>query len=77
GDISLFVFENYLDRDALYEAFCGMVVRHPELAQRVSSNPSLLLPELPLEKQRLVLEECAANGGRPLRESWAALHGLA
>ncbi|MEO6397693.1 MAG: hypothetical protein ABIP13_04430 [Tepidiformaceae bacterium] len=77
GDISLFVFENYLGRDALFEAFCGMVVRHEELAIRVSSNPSLLLPDLPLEKQRLVLEECAANGGLPLKESWSALHGLA
>ena len=77
SDISLFVFENYLDRDALFEAFCGMVVRHEELALRVSSNPSLLLPALPLEKQRLVLEECAANGGRPFAESWSALHGRA
>lgn len=75
SDISLFVFENYLDRDALFEAFCGMVVRHEELALRVSSNPSLLLPDLPPDRQRLVLEECAANGGRPLTESWAALHG--
>ena len=75
SDVSLFVFENYLDREALFEAFCGMVVRHEELARRVSSNPSLLLPDLSLEQQRLVLEECAANGGRPLRESWAALHG--
>lgn len=77
SDVSLFVFENYLDRDALFEAFCGMVVRHEDLALRVSSNPSLLLPDLAPEKQRLVLEEAAANGGRPFAESWAALQGLA
>lgn len=76
-DISLFVFENYLGRDALFEAFCGMVVRHEALAIKVSSNPLLLLPDLPPAKQRLVLEECAANGGLPLKESWSALHGLA
>lgn len=75
-DISLFVLENYLDRDAVFEAFCGMVVRHEELALRVSTNPGLLLPELPREKQRLVLQEAAANGGRPFRESWAMLNGL-
>lgn len=75
-DISLFVFENYLDRDAIFDSFCGMVVRHEELAQRVSTNPSLLLLDLPREKQRLVLEEAAANGGRPFKESWAALNGL-
>ena len=57
SDVSLFVFENYLDREALFEAFCGMVVRHEELARRVSSNPSLLLPDLSLEQQRLVLRQ--------------------
>ncbi len=75
SDVSLFVFENYLSRNALFEAFCGMVVRHEALALQVSSNPSLLLPELSPEQQRLVLEECAANGGRPFSESWPALHG--
>ena len=71
------MFENYLDRDALFEAFCGMVVRHKNLAVMVSTDPRLLLPELPTEKQRLVLQEAAANGGRPFRESWAALNGIA
>ncbi|MBA4179731.1 MAG: hypothetical protein C0506_04010 [Anaerolinea sp.] len=76
-DISLFVFENYLDRDSIFDAFCGMVVRHEALAMQVSANPSLLLPELPREKQQLVLEEAAANGGRPFKEAWAALNGRA
>ena len=76
-DISLFVFENYLDRDAIFESFCGLVVRHEVLAMQVSANPSLLLPDLPRERQQLVLEEAAANGGRPFKESWAALNGLA
>jgi hypothetical protein len=76
-DISLFVFENYLDRDALFDAFCGMVVRHRDLAVRVSTDPGLLLPALPAHKQRLVLQEAAANGGRPFRESWATLNGIA
>lgn len=75
-DISLFVFENYLHHDAMFESFCGMVVRHEALAMKVSTNPSLLLPDLPREKQRFVLEEAAANGGRPFKESWEALNGL-
>ncbi|MCC6381551.1 MAG: hypothetical protein IT304_03535, partial [Dehalococcoidia bacterium] len=34
-DISLFVLESYLDRDAVFEAFCGMLARHEELARQV------------------------------------------
>jgi hypothetical protein len=75
-DISLFVFENYLGRDAIFEAFCGLVVRHERLAMDVSANPSFLLSELDEERQRLVLEEAAANGGVSLARSWAVLKGF-
>jgi hypothetical protein len=74
-DISLFVFENYLDRDAVYDAFCEAVVRHEDLAKKVSANPWLLLSELPEQKQRHALQEAESGGGLPLKESWAALHG--
>ena len=74
-DISLFVFENYLDRDAIYDAFCEAVVRHEDLAKKVSANPSLLLSELPEQKQRHALQEAETGGGLPLKESWAALRG--
>ena len=74
-DISLFVFENYLDREAIYDAFCGAVVRHEDLAKKVSANPSLLLAELPEQKQRHALKEAETGGGLPLEESWAALYG--
>lgn len=72
-DISLFVFENYLDRDAVFEAFCGLVARHERLARAVSVDPATLLGALPESRQRAVLEEAARSGGRPFRESWAAL----
>lgn len=75
-DVSLFVFENYLDRDAIYDAFCAAVVRHEALAKQVSANPSLLLSGLPEQKQRHALQEAETGGGRPLQESWADLHGL-
>jgi hypothetical protein len=75
-DISLFVFENYLARDAIFDAFCGLVVRHESLALEVSANPSLLLTDLDEPRQRLVLQEAAANGGVSLAHSWAALKGL-
>jgi hypothetical protein len=75
-DLSLFVFENYLDRDAIYDAFCEVVVRHEDLAKKVSANPSLLLAELPEQKQRHALQEAETGGGLPLEKSWAGLHGL-
>jgi hypothetical protein len=74
-DISLFVFENYLDRDAIFEAFCGMIVRHDALARQVSANPELLLGDLPEAKQRAALEEAARSGGLPFETAWAALTG--
>lgn len=73
-DVSLFVFENYLDRETIYNAFCQAVARHEDLARKVSANPSLLLSELPEAKQRHALQEAETGGGLPLKESWAALH---
>jgi hypothetical protein len=75
-DVSLFVFENYLDRDAIFSAFCDAVLSHEELAKQVSANPSLLLSGLPEQRQRHALQEAETGGGLPLRESWAALHGF-
>lgn len=75
-DISLFVFENYLGREAIFEAFCGMIVRHEVLAQEVSANPSLYLADLGEALQRLALEEAAANGGLSFRDAWANLRGF-
>ncbi len=75
-DISLFVFENYLHRPAIFDAFCGMIVRHEPLAREVSANPSLFLADLDEGRQRLALEEAAANGGLRFPESWANLRGL-
>jgi hypothetical protein len=72
-DISLFVFENYLDRAAVFEAFCGMIVRHERLALEVSGNPALYLSLLPEAQQRFALEEAAANGGVGFDVAWAAL----
>jgi hypothetical protein len=75
-DISLFVFENYLQSPAIFEAFCGMIVRHEVLAREVSANPSIYLAELGEPQQRLALEEAAANGGSSFSEAWANLCGF-
>lgn len=72
-DISLFVFENYLGQLPMFEAFCGMIVRHEHLALEVSTNPALFLSRLDESQQRLALEEAAANGGVPLQQSWKTL----
>jgi len=73
GDISLFVFENYLNQPAIFEAFCGMIVRHEVLAREVGANPSLYLADLGEAQQRLALEEAAANGGLNFHDAWANL----
>ncbi len=73
GDISLFVFENYLDREAIFEAFCGIICRHEDLAREVSSNPSVYLAGLKEQEQRTALLEAEAAGGAPFSQSWAAL----
>ncbi|MCZ2110792.1 MAG: hypothetical protein LC118_14705 [Dehalococcoidia bacterium] len=75
-DISLFVFENYLGHEAIFEAFCGLLVRQQPLARRVSTNPSLLLSDLDEAHQRKALQEAEAGGGLPFRESWRLLQGL-
>jgi len=75
-DISLFVFENYLAREAIFEAFCGMIVRHEVLAREVSANPSLYLADLGEARQRLALEEASSNGGLNFREAWSNLRGF-
>jgi hypothetical protein len=73
GDISLFVFENYLDRSAIFESFCGLICRHEDLAREVSSNPSIFLACLSEEEQRMALLEAESAGGLPFSHSWAAL----
>ncbi len=72
-DVSLFVFENYLGQAAIFEAFCGMVVRHEALARHVTENPAQLLGQLDEQRQRFALEEAAANGGLPFDSAWRAL----
>ena len=74
-DISLFVFENYLDRPAIFEAFCGLVARYRELALTVSANPLKYLGELDETRQRVALEEAVRGGGLPFWDSWSALQG--
>jgi hypothetical protein len=74
-DLSLFVFENYLDRAPMFEAFCGMVSRHAELAISLSNDPATILSPLPEAQQRLALMEAESAGGLPFRESWRRLKG--
>lgn len=63
ADLSLFVFESYLGQEAIFEAFCGAIVRHARFAREVSVNPSVYLSGLPLERQRRALVEAAGGGG--------------
>jgi hypothetical protein len=74
SDMSLFVFENYLTRPALFEAFCATLSRQPALALAVSSNPSLLLGELSEAQQRTALHDAEEGGGLAFTQSWALLH---
>lgn len=73
GDLSLFVFENYLARPSIFEAFCGLIVRNEQLAREVSANPSRYLADLEEGAQRFALQEAAANGGLPFEQSWPNL----
>ncbi len=75
-DISLFVFENYLDRAAIFEAFCELLRTQAALAIEVSSSPFTLLCELPPARQREALAAAEEGGGIPAGESWAVLQGL-
>jgi len=74
-DISLFVFENYLDRGPIFDAFCRVLQSESGLANEVSSNP-VLLAELPRRAQRRALQAAEEGGGLPVVESWAILEGL-
>lgn len=74
-DLSLFVFECYLDRGPMFEQFCKLLARHESFAWSVSANPSLLLGELPESRQRTALLEAERGGGLPFQDSWAALRG--
>jgi hypothetical protein len=47
---------------------------HLPLAERVSSDPSTLLAELPEAQQRRALTLAEEAGGLPFAVSWAALH---
>lgn len=73
ADVSLFVFENYMNRAAVFEAFCAILTRQSSLAQRVSANPSWLLSELSEPQQREALRNAEEGGGLPFADSWAML----
>jgi hypothetical protein len=73
-DLLLFVFENYLDRDALFTVFAELLREDQDLALRVSANPALFLAGLPLDRQQVCLDAAAQNGGLPFDVSWKALH---
>jgi hypothetical protein len=74
GDLSLFVFENYLDRHPVFEAFCGLLARHEALAMAVSIDPRSLLGGLPEAQQRYALQEAASGGGMSFAAAWSTLH---
>lgn len=72
-DISLFVFENYLGRQPVFLTFCDLLSRNQRLALQVSTNPGLLLSDLPSDRQRDALIEAERGGGLSFRQSWEAL----
>lgn len=74
-DVSLFVFENYLVREPVFEAFCAILSRQPGLSRQVSTNPSRLLGGLSEAQQRTALQEAGEGGGLPFEQSWALMHG--
>ncbi|MBE7517744.1 MAG: hypothetical protein HS107_00685 [Thermoflexaceae bacterium] len=76
ADISLFVFENYLGRLPIFEAFCELLRTQAALAVEVSSNPYALLADLSPEWQREALRAAEEGGGIPAEEAWAVLQGL-
>lgn len=73
ADIELFLFENYLNRRPLLDAFVNLVERHERLAMRVSTDPATYLAEVPLDGRRRVLEAAERGGGLEFSESWAIL----
>lgn len=74
GDLSLFVFENYLDREPLFEAFAALLREDEELARNVSANPAVFLLGLPLAQQKTALEAAQQGGGLEFDTAWRALH---
>lgn len=76
ADISLFVFEEYLDRGPIFEVFCALLRTQAALAIEVSSSPFTLLADLPPACQREALHAAEEGGGIPAGESWAVLRGL-
>ncbi len=72
-DLSLFVFETYLDRRPLFDEFCALMERHEDLAWSVSSSPALLLGGLPEGQQREALKAAERGGGLPFEDSWPSL----
>jgi hypothetical protein len=73
-DLSLFIFESYLTREPLFEAFRQLIEEHKTLARQVSSNPGILLVDLPHSQQRRALEAAEKAGGLPFEQSWRLLH---
>lgn len=73
-DLLLFVFENYLDRAPLFQAFIALLTEDSELALRVSANPAVFIVGLPLKEQRECLEAAERGGGLDFNVAWQALH---
>lgn len=73
-DLSLFIFESFLDRELLFAAFCELLQSHRNLARQVSSNPGIMLMDLGPTMQRQALEAAERGGGLPLADSWRLLH---
>jgi hypothetical protein len=75
GDLMLFVFEEYVGHQPIFEAFCELLARHESLALEVSTDPERLLCGLSADRQRAALVAAEGGGGLPLKTSWAALMG--
>ncbi len=72
-DVALFVFENYLDRAAIFEAFCTLLANDRTLALKVSANPALFLSGLESARQQAAISEAERGGGLPAVETWRLL----
>ncbi len=73
-DLLLFVFENHLDRQPMFDAFVSLVREHEDLATRIAANPALYLAGLSLESQKKCLEAAGESGAIGFDEAWRALH---
>ncbi|MDZ7727262.1 MAG: hypothetical protein U5Q44_03170 [Dehalococcoidia bacterium] len=74
GDLSLFVFENYLDREPLFESFAELLREDEDMAMHVSANPAVFLIGLPLAQQKTALEAAQQGGGLAFETAWRSLH---